>query len=169
MLPASVRPSQLTSSGRNGFAGAFATRRRTSPPSRSTTLTVTSSASFTATWMSLRSRTPSPLGEKNFVILVTRTTGGAPFRRWAAKNAENVAPTSTMKTTRAKSVTWCGSPSADLVLAQDDDDLGRPAGGERLRVDRLHLGGAQALGDVARGGARALLVVDDRGRPALRV
>src|SRR3954451_5740413 len=119
--------------------------------------------------MSLRSRTPSPFGEKNFVIFVTRTTGGEPFRRCAAKNAENVAPTSTMKTTRAKSVTGCGSPSADLVLAEDDDDLRRPAGRERLRVDRAHLGRLQAPGDVPRGGPRALGVVDDRGGAALCV
>ena len=43
----------------------------------------------------------SPLGEKGARALRSSTTGAAPFRRWATKNAAKVAATSTTKAASA--------------------------------------------------------------------
>src|SRR4051794_25168308 len=120
-------------------------------------------------WIASWSRTPSPVGEKNLATLVTRTTGGVPLSRWATKKAANVAPTRTTKTTRATSVTGGGSPSAGLILAQEDDDLGVAARRDRLRIDRFDLGRLQAPRDLLGGRLRAGREVDDGRRAAVGV
>ena len=97
----SVRPSHTTVTGRSGRASMPVASRRTRSPSRSTIVAVTSSASLTLNVIRLTSRRPSPLGEKNRLSWVYSATDSALLRRWATKNAPNVAATSSAKTTRA--------------------------------------------------------------------
>jgi hypothetical protein len=68
-------------------------------------VTVTSSRSFTRTRIVLRSRRPSPSGEKFLTRWPTWTTRGALLSRWATKKAAKVAPTSSTNTARAARVT----------------------------------------------------------------
>ena len=80
--------------------------RRTASPALSTTSTEISLRSRSSTSKRLTSFVPSPLGEKTRARLTTCATAGSPLIRWAAKNAANVAPTSSTKTTRASGVTY---------------------------------------------------------------
>jgi hypothetical protein len=68
------------------------------------TSTVSRSALRTAMPKRLTSRTWSPSGENARVAPRSSTTGVAPFRRWATKNAPNVAPTRSRKTATAARV-----------------------------------------------------------------
>ena len=79
--------------------------RRTALPALSTTSTRISLRSRSSTWKRLTSLRPSPLGEKTRARLTTWATAGSPLIRCAAKNAANVAPTSSTKTARASGVT----------------------------------------------------------------
>ena len=62
--PASVVPSHASRTGRPGAIGRDTAIRRTGLPLASMIVTVTSSRSFTRTRIVLRSRRPSPSGEK---------------------------------------------------------------------------------------------------------
>ena len=75
-------------------------------PSRLTTVAVTSSACLSLKEIRARSKRPSRLGEKYGDWRVTSwTSGGLVLSSWAAKNAPNVAHTSTAKAMRAVLVT----------------------------------------------------------------
>jgi hypothetical protein len=79
--------------------------RRTARPAVSTTSTRMSARSRSSTSKRLTSLRPSSLGEKTRARLTTFATAGSPLMRCAAKNAANVAPTSSTKTARASVVT----------------------------------------------------------------
>src|SRR4051794_3758970 len=93
-------------------------------PSASITSTVTVSGLVRRRVKSLTSLIPSRLGEKNRTPR-SSTTGAAPFRRCATKNAPNVAPTRQRKATRTSQVK-AGAPGASRrrVLAEDHHDVG---------------------------------------------
>ena len=64
---------------------------RTSSPSRSMTVAVTSSVRLRMNETRVRSKRPSRLGEKNAVARESWTRGGVLLSSWATKNAANVA------------------------------------------------------------------------------
>ena len=99
-----MRPSHTTRTGVPGRASMPSVTRRTRSPSRSTIVTVTAPASVTVKAIRLTSRRPSPLGEKKRLTRVISATDSALLRRWATKNAPNVAATSSAKTTWASLV-----------------------------------------------------------------
>jgi hypothetical protein len=78
---------------------------RTTSPAASTTSTSTTSRRLSSNRNVARSKRPSWLGLKNGKTFTSWTSGGVLFRRWATKNAPNVATTSAAKATRAKVVT----------------------------------------------------------------
>ena len=112
-----MRPFQITRTGVPGRASMPSASRRTRSPSRLTIVTVTRPDSLTVNAIRLTSRRPSPLGEKKRVTRVISATDSAPLRRWATKNAPNVAATSSAKTTRASRVNArAGSAQGALSL-----------------------------------------------------
>ena len=76
--------------------------RRTSSPSASTIVAVTSSSRAILRRIRAVSMRPSPLGENWLVSAVMRATCGALLSRWATKKAANEATTSRTKAARAK-------------------------------------------------------------------
>ena len=75
---------------------------RTASPSRSMTVAVTSSVRLRTNDARARSKRPSRLGEKNGVAVSSCTRGGVLLSSCAAKNAANVAQTSSANAIRAK-------------------------------------------------------------------
>ena len=130
-----MRPSHASGSGRSGPTVASSASRRTESPAESTTSTEISLRSRSSTAKRLTSLLPSPLGENTFHRLTTCATAGSPLIRWAAKNAANVAPTSSTKTTRASRVTYgdLSAQSRATTLAGRAAALVR-AVGQRLRL-----------------------------------
>jgi hypothetical protein len=98
-------------------------------------------------------------------MLPTSITGGVLFSRWATKNAEKVAPTSTRKVTRATSVI-APTGSVGLVGADDRDHVPalRRVGDQALGgvVELLDVRDPERVRDVLGGGLGAAPVEDDR-------
>src|SRR5690349_3384853 len=125
---------------------------------------VATSSTLIETEIRLTSRLPSPLGEKNVVIVPTLITGGSLLSRWATKKAANVAPTRITKVILATSVIAPLEASAGgLVLANDRDHVPLPAAGDAAgfaldvlgelsdAIDAEHLGNRLGGGLVAAG------------------
>src|SRR6185503_17896393 len=116
--------------------------------------TVTTSDCFIRSARFVTSLRPSPLGEKKSAPR-TPTTGVAPLRRCATKNAPNVAATRARKTMRARRVTgggWAAPRGAlrSLVLAEDHDDVGAGRQVARVGVHPRDVGDVQPARDRAR-------------------
>ena len=105
-------------------------------PSRLTTVAVTSSVCLSLKEIRARSKRPSRLGEKYGDWRVTSwTSGGLVLSSWAAKNAPNVAHTSTAKAMRAVLVT-AGSSAPGSPRRGERPGSCRPCRSGRRRSPR---------------------------------
>ena len=112
--PRPRRPTRW-SRGRPSRTGRSVAMRRTSSPSASTIVAVTSSSRAIFRRIRAVSMRPSPLGENCWVSPVMRATCGALLSRWATKKAANDATTSRTNAARAKRLN--GDPGRTGLLA----------------------------------------------------
>ena len=106
------RPSHATRARSPMPSSLLGSSSRTSSPAASTTVAVTSSSRWSKTNDArARSKRPSPLGEKNGVTLKPMR-GGLLLSSCAAKNAANVAQTSSANAVRASALTRPPPPAS---------------------------------------------------------